>query len=188
MRLRQHILGSAVGFSLMVGVVATPVAFAQEMATPVASPVAAGAIEVSGDFLRDGTLTVAEIQSLPQESVDVTFQSGQGEQHHSYNGVKLIDVINLLGIDNPNDNKNPLLGCYFSIVANDGYQVILSGGELDPSFGNAPILLAWEEDGAPLTGDAGPLRLVVPGDTKGGRYVTGVISIEAVNLGTNKTE
>lgn len=188
MKLRQHVLCSVAGLGLIAGVAATPVALAHETATPVASPVAAGSIEVSGDFLRDGTLTVAEIQALPQESIDVTFQSGQGEQHHSYTGVKLIDVINLLGIDNPNENKNPLLGFYFSVVANDGYQVILSGGELDPNFGNAPILLAWEEDGATLTGDAGPLRLVVPGDTKGGRYVTGVISIEAVNLGTGKPE
>jgi hypothetical protein len=153
-----------------------------------ASPIASDSIDLSGDFLRDGTLTVAKIQSLPQQSVDVTFQSGKRKQQHSYTVVLLIDGINLLGIDNPNDNKNSLLGFYFSIGANDGYQVILSGGELDPSFGNAPILLAWEEDGASLTGDEGPLRLVVPGDTKGGRYVTGVITIEAVNLGTNKSE
>lgn len=188
MKLRQHLLGSIAGLGLIVGVVAAPVALAQDSATPMVSPAAAGSIEVAGDFLRDGTLSITEIQSLPHKSVDVTFQSGQGEQHHSYTGVKLIDVINLLGIDNPNDNKNPLLGFYFSIVASDGYQVILAGGELDPSFGNATILLAWEEDGAALTGNAGPLRLVVPGDTKGGRYVTGVISIEAVNLGTNKPE
>jgi DMSO/TMAO reductase YedYZ molybdopterin-dependent catalytic subunit len=188
MKLREHVLGFTLGLGLVVGITTTPVVLAQSSATPAASPTAAGSIEVSGDFSRDGTLTVAELQSLPQQSIDVTFQSGQGEQHHSYTGVNLIDVINLLGINNPNDNKNPLLGFYFSIVANDGYQVILSGGELDPSFGNAPIMLAWEEDGAALTGDAGPLRLVVPGDTKGGRYVNGVISIEAVNLGTNKPE
>lgn len=188
MKLRQQVLGSLFGLAFTAGIVATPLAIAQETATPAASPVAAGSIEVSGDFLRDGTLTVAELQSLPQESVDVTFQSGQGEQQHSYTGVKLIDVINLLGIDNPAENKNPLLGFYFAVVANDGYQVILSGGELDTNFGNVPILLAWEEDGVALTGDAGPLRLVVPGDTKGGRYVTGVVSIEAVNLGTNISE
>jgi DMSO/TMAO reductase YedYZ molybdopterin-dependent catalytic subunit len=188
MNLRKHLLGSALGLLVITGVAATPVTYAQSDATPAASPVAAGSIEITGDFQQNGTLTLAEIQALPQESIDVTFMSGKGEQQHSYTGVRLIDVINLLGIQNPEENKNPLLGFYFAIVASDGYQVIVSGGEIDTSFGNAPILLAWEEDGAPLTGDAGPLRLVVPGDTKGGRYVSGIVSIEAVNLGTNKTE
>lgn len=45
-----------------------------------------------------------------------------------------------------------------------------------------PILLAWEQDGAPLTGEDGPVRLVVPGDTRGGRYVYGVVRIEAFAL------
>ncbi len=37
---------------------------------------------------------------------------------------------------------------------------------------NNPYLLAWDEDGAPLEGDSGPLRLVTPGDVHGGRYMT----------------
>ena len=48
--------------------------------------------------------------------------------------------------------------------AKDGYHVVLSGDELDPNFGNAPMLLAWEQDGAPLSAEDGPLRLAVPGD------------------------
>ena len=51
-------------------------------------------------------------------------------------------------------------------------------GEIDPGFGNNPYLLAWDEDGQPLTGDDGPVRLVTPGDVKGGRYVYGVDKLE----------
>lgn len=40
------------------------------------------------------------------------------------------------------------------------------------------MLLAWEQDGVPLVGDSGPLRLAVPGDLRGGRYVHGVVSID----------
>ena len=40
------------------------------------------------------------------------------------------------------------------------------------------MLLAWEEDGQPLTSDRGPFCLVVPGDQRGGRQMDGVIRIE----------
>lgn len=56
--------------------------------------------------------------------------------------------------------------------------MVVAWDELDPEFGNAPILLAWEEDGKLLEGKNGPFRLVVPTDRRGGRYVSGVIKIE----------
>lgn len=40
------------------------------------------------------------------------------------------------------------------------------------------MLLAWEQDGVPLVGDRGQLRLAVPGDLRGGRCVHGVVSID----------
>ena len=51
-------------------------------------------------------------------------------------------------------------------------------GEIDPSFENKDVLIAWNQDGQPLTGDNGPVRLVVPGDGAGGRYVNGVVTME----------
>ena len=71
-----------------------------------------------------------------------------------------------------------MLQLYLIMTANDGYQVVISGGEIDPNFGNAPMLLAWEQDGTALSAENGPLRLVVPGDLRGGRYVYGIVSID----------
>src|SRR5262249_14363734 len=48
-------------------------------------------------------------------------------------------------------------------------------GELDPDFGNKQIVLALTQDGQSLA-TQGP-RLVVPGDVRGGRYVSGVETI-----------
>ncbi len=59
---------------------------------------------------------------------------------------------------------------------------MLSDGDIDPRFGNMPILLAWEQDGAPLQGGAGPLRFVVPGDVHGGRYMHGIVSIDVRSI------
>ena len=89
-----------------------------------------------------------------------------------------------LVLGDPSDpaTHNPLLRRYLIVTASDGYQVVFSGGELDPNFGNTPVYLAWAENGTPLTADEGPIRLVVPGDLRGGRYVRGVSGIEVLSI------
>jgi hypothetical protein len=71
--------------------------------------------------------------------------------------------------------KNDKLRNYVSVTASDAYQALVAYGEIDPSFENKQVLLAVTQDGASLAGE-GP-RLVVPGDTAGGRYVTGVVQV-----------
>ena len=65
-----------------------------------------------------------------------------------------------------------------AISAKDSYEAVVSWGEIDPEYVDTPILLAWEEDGKTLTGEEGPVRLVVPTDKQGGRYVSGVVRVE----------
>lgn len=149
--------------------------------TPVASPAAetgAGAIEITGLVNQAGPVSVADLQQLPQETASVTYESGGTPEDHTFTGVRLMDALDHVGLATEPDARNPLLRFYVIVSANDGYQVVLSGGELDPNFGNAPMLLAWEQDGEPLEGENGPLRLVVPGDVRGGRYVHGIVSID----------
>jgi hypothetical protein len=64
------------------------------------------------------------------------------------------------------------------VTGADGYQVALGWGELDPEFGAAPIMLAYLSDGQPMGDKQGMARLVVPGDKRGGRYVSTGKSIE----------
>ena len=151
-------------------------------ATPAGSPVAAQTIAITGAVLTPLELTVEDLQSYPAETVDVTFTAGGESEDHSFTGTPLLGLIEAAGLDVPEDARNPLLTHYLVITATDGYQIVLSGGELDPNFGNAPILLAWEQDDAALDAENAPARLVVPGDSRGGRYVSGVISIEVVAL------
>lgn len=157
------------------------VAVAQD-ATPGASPTAAQSVEITGLVDHPISVSVDDIKALPSQTVDVTFQSGKGEQQHTYTGALLSDVLALASPTLDPDIKNQVLQRYLVITASDGYTVVLSMGEIDPAFGNNPYLLAWEEDGAPLSAEDGPVRLVTPGDIKGGRYVTGVIRIEVRGL------
>lgn len=150
--------------------------------SPVASPVAVGdSIELLGAIANPGPVSVTDLHALPTQSIEVDFESGKGSQHHAYTGVLLWDVLTQAGILTDEEIKNDILRFYAIVTANDGYQVLISLGEIDPQFGNNPSLLAWDEDGASLEGDSGPLRLVVPGDVHGGRYVSGVVSIEIVD-------
>lgn len=177
---RRAIVGSIAVLFLAMMSMATVAAF---QATPAATPVAgAESITIEGAVLNPGSLTVTDLQAFPAETLEVTYEAGGTPEDHTFTGTPLIGVIETVGLDVPEDARNPLLATYLIVTAKDGYQVVISGGELDPNFGNVPMHLAWEQDGELLTGDDGPIRLAVPGDLRGGRYVHGIVSIEVVRL------
>ena len=68
------------------------------------------------------------------------------------------------------DIKNDKLRVYVSATGTDDYQAIVAWGEFDPDFEAKLILLAVTQDGQSLAAEG--LRLVVPGDIRGGRYVS----------------
>lgn len=173
----QSVILSLVGLLLLTAMPFAPAAAQQ--ATPAA---VAETITISGAVTQETMFTVADLQAFPAAGLAVTYESGGEPESHTYTGTSLFGVIEAVGLDVPEDARNPLLQTYLIVTAKDGYQVVISGGELDPNFGNASMYLAWEQDGAPLTGDDGPVRLVALGDLRGGRYVFGIVSIEVVRL------
>ena len=169
---------------------ATPTRLASGLATVAPKPTtAAGTVSQAGDAVtiiglvqHAGPLTVEQAMQLGSESVDVQFQSSKGTEQHRYTGVRLWDVLQHVGLQLDTNRKNDQLRKYVVVTAKDGYEVVIGLGEIDPNFGARPVLLAWEEDGTRLAGDRGPFRLVVPGDVRGGRYVTGVVRIEVRDI------
>jgi DMSO/TMAO reductase YedYZ molybdopterin-dependent catalytic subunit len=154
-------------------------------ASPAASPVGSGSVQITGAVTTPGAVTVADLQGMTAQTVNVSFVAKSGSESHSFTGVLLWDVLQKAGLKLDPNVKNQQLRMYALITANDGYQTVISLGEIDPDFGNQPVLLAWDQDGKPLTGEDGPVRLVTPGDVKGGRYVYGVVSIEVVDAGAS---
>lgn len=135
----------------------------------------AGKVLLIGDIDHPQILDVNALRKLPAQTVEVTFKTGSGDQHHVYVGPLLLDVLTQAGPKFDPAIKNDKLRHYVSVTASDAYQALVAYGEIDPSFENKPVLLAVTQDGASLAGE-GP-RLVVPGDTAGGRYVTGVVQV-----------
>lgn len=125
---------------------------------------------ISGAVLRPGTFNLAALQALPAVSRPVGTAT--------YTGVDLWYLLNtVVGLKVPADAKNPTLTMYAVATGSDGYQALLSLGEVDPGFGNEPNLIAYSVDGAPLNTN-GMARLVVPTDAKGGRAVSNLIDLE----------
>ena len=127
-------------------------------------------LTVSGAVLRPGSYDLAALQALPV----VTRTVGTSV----YTGVSLWDFLNTtVGLKTNPAVKNDSLGLYAVATGSDGYKAVFSMGELDPSFGNQPDLIAYALGGVALTTN-GFARVVVPNDVKAGRYVSNLISIE----------
>jgi hypothetical protein len=153
----------------------SPPSAAPSPAATAAPDVPAGAVAVTGAVKTPRTVTADQLAALPQRTVSVQFGSGKGPEQHTETGALLTD---LLPVDSlaTTPAKNDQLS--FAVVATgaDGYRALVSYGEAAPDFGNRGLLVATSEDGKPL---ARP-RLVVPGDVKGGRYVSDLVRLEVV--------
>ena len=103
------------------------------------------------------------------------FQAGATVETHTFTGFLLFDVMNLLKLQFDPDVKNDKLRFYVSATGTDDYQAIVAWGEFDPGFENKPILLAVTQDGKSLASEG--LRLVVPDDIRGGRYVSLIATV-----------
>lgn len=130
------------------------------------------AVDVNGHAEHVLHLTAADLKALPQVSADVGFETGHGQESAHYTGALLWDIVGKAGItDEPGAKAKHHLQHALLVTGRDGYAVAVAIGEIDPDFENKTVLLV--DDGA----EKG-LRLVVPGDKKGGRAVRDVVRIE----------
>lgn len=124
---------------------------------------------VSGAVAATVRFDLAALQALPATSLTVGGTA--------YTGVSLWTLLNRVGLKTDTTLKNPTLAMYAVATGSDGYKALVSLGEIDPGFGNRGALVAYAIGGAGL-GNNGVARLVVAGDTKLGRSVSNLSSIE----------
>ncbi|MFA7761909.1 molybdopterin-dependent oxidoreductase [Streptomyces sp. NRRL S-448] len=150
-------------------------ASASASASPKASsaPIKPGEVRIAGEVDKPYTITLADLRTLPQAEASVEFISAKGDQKHTYQGVLLHEVLKAAQPRFDQSKKNgPLRGVVAATGGGD-YRAVFAWAELDPGFAKSQILLAVSEDGVAFEDSAGP-RLVVPQDTRGGRYVSDV--------------
>jgi hypothetical protein len=139
----------------------TSIKVAVESAT-VPTPAAGSVVVVNGS--RSRALTAAQIGRLPATTRTVSFLSGTASTMATETGPSLNAVLLAAGIF-------PWFSTSVAAVGNDGYLAAVTPYE--SVFGGRVLMLSTAENGVAL---AQP-RLVVGGDVKGGRYVSGVVEL-----------
>jgi molybdate transport system substrate-binding protein len=137
-----------------------------------------GALHIDGQVLNPISLSADDLKkNYTPKTVDVTYKNGDQTVQTSFTGIPLWDILNAAQPNLNADVKNDKLSTFIVATGADGYQSVISWGEIDPEFGNQPILIAYEENGKALDDKTGPFRLVVPGDARGGRYVSQLVDL-----------
>src|SRR5215831_9900205 len=197
MRLELASRGLAIVLSVLLGLGTSPVsAQEQNEISPACGDYHRNVIVVDGFVNSPTTVTLADLRAMPdQTTLSIEFVDRLGNiQHHSETGPLLWTVLDTAGgvqvpplLAEQYQGPNPLVTLYVILVAVNGYQSLVSESEIDPNFGHARVLVAHTEDGkammeAPYAAtNKAPAQLVVPGDTRGGRYENRICRISVQN-------
>lgn len=147
-------------------------------------------LQVSGDAIaQPHQWTVADLkQQFASQLSNITYQSHSGA--HTSACVPLLAVLKAAGVGtelkmdpkaDPHTKHAPLRVAIVA-EASDGYAVVFSLAELLPEIGNRPVWVALDQDGQPLADHDGPVKLVVPDDTKPARWIHAVDRLELITL------
>ena len=135
-------------------------------------------VQVTGSVKQPLTLTADDLAKMPRASVRTTSNG----METVYEGVWLHEVLKKAGAPQGSELRGKALASYVLAEAQDGYQVVFSLAELDPTFIDNQILLADTANGKPLFGAQGRFRLVASKDKPGARSIRMLTRLEVVQL------
>jgi DMSO/TMAO reductase YedYZ molybdopterin-dependent catalytic subunit len=132
---------------------------------------------------QQGTLTIQREGSPPFEmhagdlaefrKIDLRAKD-HDEKEYIFSGVALSDVLRKAGVQFGAQHRGKNMAQYLLVRSTDGYEVVFALPELDSTFTDRTILLAYQVDGQPFAPDKGPFRIIVPGEKKHARWIWGV--------------
>jgi DMSO/TMAO reductase YedYZ molybdopterin-dependent catalytic subunit len=126
------------------------------------------ALVVKGAVKQELLLTAADLKAMTRVKVSAKDHDGVARE---YEGVALQALLAKAGASLGGELRGKNMTMVVVAEASDGYHAVFSLAELDADFSNTQVLVADMEDGKPLDAQHGPLRLVVPGDKRQGRWV-----------------
>ena len=101
-------------------------------------------------------------------------------KEYNFEGVAVLEILQKAGLKFRDALRGNALATYVLVEAADGYQAVYALPEFDPPTNDRLILLADRQDGAVFAANAGPLKLIVPGDKTHARWVRQVKSLAIV--------
>jgi len=134
--------------------------------------------------LTDGsqkTFTRAELDGLPTESATARLRDGAP---FIVKGVSITTLLRLSGLDLSRPvGAGQVVGHAVVARAADGYRAVFGLAEFDPHFGHPAVLVNWvEADGSALSPRVGPFQIIHTGESRPGRWVRQLQSIEVKSL------
>jgi hypothetical protein len=147
----------------------------------------AGEATLSGAVKDPTVITPAMLSEMNKVTIETaTYFMGTTSVTDTYTGVSLWNLVKDAGLETNPAIKNNLLDFFVVATGSDGYRAIISLEEIAPKFGNQPDMIAYADTAGQLGpgGSDGALRLIVPGDNLGGRYVSNVVSLQVVDATT----
>jgi hypothetical protein len=121
----------------------------------------------------------AEFRALPHASV--TVHNAHTNADETYSGVPLAVLLAKLDAPLGEHLRGKALANYIVASGSDGYSVVLSIAEADPSFHGGDVLVADRRDGQPLA-KSGPFQLIVSEDKRPARWVHNLVSLSLQSL------
>ncbi len=134
--------------------------------------------------LSDGTeksFSRAELERLPAESAPARLRD---DPPFMVKGVSATTLLRLTGLDLAANLGGALVASHALIArAADGYRAVFGLAEVDPHFGHPPLLVSWEDaDGGALPQRSGPFQLIATGESRPGRWVRQLVSLEVKSM------
>jgi DMSO/TMAO reductase YedYZ molybdopterin-dependent catalytic subunit len=122
-------------------------------------------------------LSAHDLELLPHLTVKAADHGGQQAE---WTGVPVYQILQQAGQDFGESMRGAALARYVLVTAADGYRAVYALPELDPHCTDDPVILATEMNGAPLSAEAGPLRMILPKERRQFRWVRQVVKIEVL--------
>jgi DMSO/TMAO reductase YedYZ molybdopterin-dependent catalytic subunit len=171
----------SVGVSVlgMLTSVSGPAIVAQTRPTPASGPATTASLSVTGAVAQDQKLTLDDLKKLPRKSITT---KGHDDQMHQYDGVPIGALLAKAGVPQGSALRGKSMALVVVAEGSDGYRAVFSVAELDDDFAAETVLVVDTVDGQPLSGQEGPLRVIVPADKRQARSVRMLKSLTIVNL------
>jgi hypothetical protein len=120
------------------------------------------------------TLSVADLQAMPQKTVAVHNEHTKADE--TYSGVALGDLLAKYGLPVDKTTHRTMLRSYVVAEGTDKYWVVYSATEIEGSEHNADVIVATSMGGKPL-GEDGQLKLIDTADKKPQRWIRNLTAI-----------
>lgn len=143
--------------------------------------------ELVGEVERPRRFTLDDLQRLratEYTNVWTDDPDGGASTTATFRGVLLWDLIREAGVKNLTGHPEDAARKYVVLVGADGFQAIVSLGEIHPALSGQQVLIAYARDGALLDQRRGMAQVVVPGDKTSMRAVYWLARVEVRDADT----